>query len=241
LNAGFYTTLWSPSLDYRRGVDQAIRRVFDRRVPTLLGPSRMFLSQFAVKPAGEASSECPLHQDWSFTDDTKYRVVSIWCPLVDVDSANGCLAVVPGSQWAHPRIRPNGPKEGFYWPFYDVEPILRARYLKEIPMKAGNCVIYDGRIIHGSRTNSTSQDRPAVVATFAPAHAPLYHYWQNTPETVEVFDVDEEFYLSDVEYGHRPAERPLVGILPCAPLAEPITEASFLSAWKNRGAQAAAR
>ena len=233
LAAGFYTTLWSLDLDYREKVNEAITRVVGRRLEGVLKSRQIFLSQFAVKQPGETSSECPLHQDWSFVDDTQYWVVSIWCPLVDVDSSNGCLAVVPGSHLSSLRIRANQPKENYYWPFDNLLPAFRERYLTELPMKAGDCVLYDGRIVHGSKPNKTPNDRPAVVATVAPTDAQLLHFWQRTSSEVEVFEVDSDFFWKEVEWGKRPENRPVVAVVESAPFESPITEEQYLARWKQ--------
>ena len=94
--AGFYTTLWSDDLEYRRKVHETICRVLDRRLGSVLRPSKYILTQFAVKQGGRTGTACPLHQDWSMSDESRHPCVSVWCPLVDVDAGNGPLAVVPG-------------------------------------------------------------------------------------------------------------------------------------------------
>lgn len=232
--SGFYTTLWSPDLDYRKKVNDAIVRIVGGRLDGVLRSRQIFLSQFAVKKGNEpATSECPMHQDWSFVDDRKHWVVSIWCPLVDVDLQNGCLAVVPGSHRTSTSIRANQPIERYHWPFDDLLPIFRDRYLTEVPMKAGDCILYDGGIVHGSRPNTTSIDRPVVVATVAPAEAQLFHYWQATPDQVEVFKVEPDFFWNEVQWGSRP-NRPVAAVVESAPLKVQITEEDYLQRWKNR-------
>lgn len=236
VSTGFYTTLWSDDLDYRRRVDEAIRDTVRHRLAGLLHPGRFFLNQFAVKRGNEPkTSECPLHQDWSYLDETEHSVVSIWCPLVDVDHVNGCLAVVPGSHLTT-QIRPNMPRDQWYWVYRDAIADIRARHLIELPMRAGECILYDGRIIHGSQPNSSSEDRPVVVACQAPSSATLLHYWRSGPSSVDVFQVDESFFWKDVRWGSRPTDRPLVRTIEDVDFEAQISEEQYLNAWHQAGA-----
>lgn len=229
LGSGFYTTLWSQDLDYRRTVDEAVRRVLSRRIERHLHPGRLVLTQFAVKPAGQGNpSECPFHQDWSFVDESKYSPVSIWCPLVDVDHENGCLSVVPGTHRATRHHRYNHLPIKHHSPYRDLWPVLVDKYAREIPMNAGECILYNGAIAHGSQPNHSAMDRVAVVAVVVPPEAQLRHYWRGVGNTVEVFGVDPDFFVTRVKVGERPEGETVVATYEMPDEIEQLTEEAFL-------------
>jgi hypothetical protein len=227
--SGFYTTLWSESLDYRQKVHEGICRVLDRRLGFFLRPAKYVLTQFAVKQGGHTNTECPLHQDWSMIDESRHPCVFIWCPLVDVDAGNGPLAVVPGSHRIASRVRPNMPHELYYssvTPLYDA---FQTRYLRELPMKAGGAIVYDGALTHGSRGNQSLTDRVAVVAALVPEEAQLRHYWMASRNQIEVFPVPDDFYRTQVAVGRRPEGMAPIEVIHLFGDEPAQTEAAFLA------------
>lgn len=223
MSTGFYTTLWSEDLDYRRAVRNVVTKVLSRRLKGILGRGRFILTQLAVKQAGGGDSTCPMHSDWSFVDESIHQPISFWIPLIDITPEVGPLKVVPGSHRVFRRIRPNQPREFHYGPFDEILPLLEETRAREILISAGTAILYDGAIVHGSRGNQSSKDRVSVVAVYVPEDAPLYHYWQSHPNWVEVFEVDEEFLTSEVEWGKPPTNRRRIEILDLPPRETPIT------------------
>lgn len=203
VGTGFYTSLWSENLRYRGIVHFAVRRLFQGAIERLLCDWRIVLGNFAVKRAGEEDNACPLHQDWSFTDNRRYRELTVWSPQIDVDGVNGNLAVVPGSHRFRDDIRPNGVLAETYFPFAESEGRLR-QHIRELPMRAGSAVIYDSRLLHASRSARLAADRVASVAVVIPREAPLWHYWRVGPAQLEVWEVGEHFYWKDVILGQPP-------------------------------------
>lgn len=230
MQSGFYTTLWSQDRAYRRSVHEAVTAVLRPRLSRYLADGRLILTQFAVKQAGQPeSNECPLHQDWSFVDESHHRPVSIWCPLVDLTMDHGPLAVVPGSHRILDVLRANFALDQNYQPLSHLFDRFREKYLEEFCLSAGECLFYDGALVHGSRPNRTAEDRVVVVAVVIPKEAQLRHFWRSHPNAVEVFNVDEEFFLSDVSVGQRPSGEP-ADIWSSALPASPVTEEDYLRA-----------
>ncbi|MBY0588272.1 phytanoyl-CoA dioxygenase family protein [bacterium] len=227
MSTGFYTTLWSEDPKYRQAVRQGVQRVLARRLPGVLKDGRVILCQLAVKQAGGGDSTCPMHCDWSFTDESIHQGISLWIPLIDIEPEVGPLRVVPGSHRVYRRIRPNQPQEVHYNVFDEILPELEAHRAREVFMRAGEAVIYDGAILHGSRGNRSTRDRVAVVAVVVPREARLYHYWQEDLRFAEVFEVDEEFLATEVRWGRRPVGKPVVEVIDLPSRSRPLTLEEF--------------
>ena len=134
---GFHGTMYHADREYRIRLGNIIKKAMEPNIEKVLIDYRPFLCNFMVKEPGEASSEMPLHQDWSFVREPEEVSVHIWCPLMDVNHENGCLAVVPGTHHLSDTIRAFADD----CPFREQFPLLRDSYLRQLPMKAGEAVL----------------------------------------------------------------------------------------------------
>jgi hypothetical protein len=209
--SGFYSTLWSGDLDYRRHVHGELKDILSRPIREIAEGYRMCLANFAVKQPQKADSKVPIHQDWSMVDETKHFAIAVWCPLVDVDSENGCLAVVPRSHRIVSNIRCNHSNDTSYSPFYNLFGRLEENYLREVPMKAGEAIIYQQGLLHGSKANQSPTPRAAIVAVYLPENATIKHYYQNSATSIDEYDVEEDFYWKTAQIASPPVGQKLVG------------------------------
>ena len=77
----------------------------------LLDDHRLFNTSILVKWPGQDGA-MGTHQDWTFVDEDRFRSVTVWCPLVDVEQRNGALELLPGSHriLTHARCSPTLPE-----------------------------------------------------------------------------------------------------------------------------------
>jgi ectoine hydroxylase-related dioxygenase (phytanoyl-CoA dioxygenase family) len=188
--SGFHASLYTNDFDARKIVCPKVQAIMERALRGTLQDHRVCLGNVMCKEPDE-TSEMPLHQDWSFVDEPEYASVHVWTALVDVDSTNGCLAVVPGSQHLSDPVRAFGDDV----PFREVFPLLREKYLKELPMRAGDAVAYDGRLVHASRVNSTLRRRLAAQCIAVPREAVVSHCWRVSPTQVQMYYAPDDFFL----------------------------------------------
>jgi hypothetical protein len=122
------------------------------------------------------------HQDWwGWDDESAYRPrahqLFAMIYLTDTNVENGCLRVIPGS---HRRDHPlhhldTAHSEGMQGfedptnPAYADHPDQAA-----VPVKAGDVLIGDARLIHGAFANRTDQERPLLTLWFMP-------HWREMP------------------------------------------------------------
>ncbi|OWY61257.1 hypothetical protein B7486_64755, partial [cyanobacterium TDX16] len=141
-----------------------------------------------------------LHQDWSFVDEQTGWSGLLWIPLVDVGPENGGLVLVPGSHRLGVARRGSHP-----WPdtLAGVRDDLQPRAIA-VEAAAGDAVVYDNRVVHGSTSNRSHDDRPVLAVAIAPRDAALHHHTVDPAGRTVVAEVADDYFLGQ-ELGQVPA------------------------------------
>lgn len=191
--SGFHASSHINSYNYRNIINQEIGNIFETNARNLLTNYRACFAAFTVKEPGYESA-VPNHLDWSMVDEDKHISLTIWCPLTDITAENGQLWVLEGSHKMGKTIR-GGPEYYIYSekPFSELQRNLYKQV--GLPVKAGDAVIYDHRLFHGSSANLSNDTRLAINQTMLPSEVPSTHYYLKDHHTIEVFEVDDDFYL----------------------------------------------
>lgn len=129
--------------------------------------------QIISKPPGAP----PLywHQDWARWDDPislspwPQQIFLNWY-LSDTSAANGCLRVIPGSHRSRLDLHEHltAPhegggyeiEEGNEWMFFDHHDSV------DVPVKAGQLVIADARVLHGTHENASAEQRTLLLGWY---------------------------------------------------------------------------
>ncbi len=198
----FVATIMSPDRRHRCAVDAALREICAPALERVWPGAQLVLCQINDKrPAGE-ESVVGLHQDWSLTDEGRFRAVGLFCPLVDTDATNGALFAVPGTHRL-PCIARS---------MYDVQPYPEFEraflaHAKLLPMAAGQACAHELMLYHGSVPNHSARCRPAVGLLLVERDAPLRHYVRDADAIVEYEMQPEQFlglrYGADPETGRK--------------------------------------
>ncbi len=123
----------------------------------------LFQDMALVKPAG--GREKPWHQDHAYFNlalDTP--IVGVWIPFGGVTSEKGCMHLIRGGH----RMGPLPHKKVRDWQICDDVPAVER---VAAPMRAGDVLLFDGKIPHGTPTNRTDEFRWAVQYHYRPARA----------------------------------------------------------------------
>lgn len=196
--------------------------------PMLTG-HRMVMNSFLTKFPG-ADSFLPLHQDPTVVDEREHRSVTVWLALDEISRArrNGALHVLPGSH-----------RCGFEWRGTRTE----ATYLEDleelwavatpVDVVAGDVVVMDSRILHGSPPNYSDEPRSAIAGVAAPDDATLVHIVGVEGDRVEVWGVDEQFYCDNSPGSLRQHLPPGYPVLEVVDRADPPTTATALLAQQH--------
>jgi hypothetical protein len=190
----FVASVLIPNVELRRSIHQSVAPVFERSLLPVLDQYKIVLGNFAAKRASSALGKMPLHQDNTFVEEGERTGITLWCPLVDVAEHNGWLGVVPGSHRLDNPYREPSPL-----PYPQYEGVIEATYLRYLPMRAGQALLMDNRLIHGSMPNLSEAMRPVAAGVAIPAESPLLCcHAEETTEEVHVYQVPDDFYLRHV-------------------------------------------
>ena len=197
---GFYSTSFSRDEDAKLKLTSTVNAVFDGHITGIAAPYRKLGSCFLTKSPG-TKGEMPIHQDWTVVDESQYSSMTIWVPLCDVDEKNGAIQVLDGSHRFSDALRsPTLPDV-----FSDVKDEIR-KDLKNVPMKAGQALIFSQALLHASPPNLSEKRRDVITFGFIPEKAKLLYYYQNESGHVEKYDVPDTFFAEyNTDIGTRPA------------------------------------
>jgi ectoine hydroxylase-related dioxygenase (phytanoyl-CoA dioxygenase family) len=153
----------------------------------LLGPGVRFKADISLMKPARIGGATPWHQDEAFQDPAfEYNEISFWLALQPVDSANSCMAYLPGSHRG--AVLPHGFPGGdarihaleCVSGFDPADAVL-------CPLPAGGCVIHNQRTVHGAPPNVSDSDRLAYVLIFdtvpVPARVPRSFPWRSSHKT----------------------------------------------------------
>jgi hypothetical protein len=149
---------------------------------------------------GRGGGRVGLHPDWTYLDEREHRARIVWCPLTDTDESSGAMVVVPGSHRTMRGLRGSGP---FPSPVARVEEELWRGAVETVPLRAGEAVVWDAAVLHGSWPNPSSSPRTAAVIGWVPASAPLVHFHLGDDTDLAGYEVDRRYFVEQ-EYASRP-------------------------------------
>ena len=223
----FSATALLDNVDCRRRVFTDVGAVLRRRILPLLDDYRIAIANFVAKRPQTEMSTVAVHQDFTFFEDDEQPALTIWSPLVPTDAENGWLGVLPGSHRFNPYYRAPG---GL--PYHDLSDLIEQRYLRFLPMRAGEVLLMDTRTFHGSPPNRSAQLRPVAGGVAIPRDAQLLYCHRDQvgdERVVEVYAVPEDFYLHH-DIGSRPRNGQLLRTVPRR--VGELSEAKLAAHWE---------
>jgi hypothetical protein len=200
----FTTTVFTDDLEVRRRVHEGVAAAYERTLLPLLDDYRIALGSFAVKQPHATFSKVGLHQDFTFVDEEAMVGLSLWCPLIDVDLRNGCLGVVRGSHLFNTHRR-----DPCFLPYLDLLPVIEQEYMSYLRLRAGQGLVMDNRLFHGSNDNHSEHTRIVAAGIAVPRESQLFYCHRDRDgddSVLEVYEVPPDFYTR-----HSINTRPLEG------------------------------
>jgi hypothetical protein len=227
----FHTSHFSAEINYKRRVHEAIVNIVFPRLAAVLENVKPIFGNLMIKH-GMNDYFMPLHADWTYVEESKFRSLAAWIPLINTDQENGCLGVIEGSHKLSDKIR--GPR--IQQTSYTHDKVWVEKYGTLIPVKAGHAILFDHALMHYSPPNRTAGSRPALNLSMVPAEADLFHYC--IPEgasDIEEYHVDNsEFYLRYNNY-QRPETNSLIRTLPADTVKWVDSKMESFNPYKKKG------
>lgn len=189
---GYHVTFLDSDVEYKKRASKLVQDFFRPVVENLFIDYRILTGGFYVKPS--RSNEIGIHRDLTFTKNFNDVNITIWCPLVDVDETNGALFMVEGSHKLVPGITTILTK-----PFFSEFEDWLKQNSKVIRMKAGEVLLFDNTILHGSNRNGSNEIRYVVNMLCISQKAQAVYYYphlKGAERKFEVYEIDQNFLES---------------------------------------------
>jgi ectoine hydroxylase-related dioxygenase (phytanoyl-CoA dioxygenase family) len=137
-------------------LDAAIKSYFEQKLTAklLLKKSNVICKTAAI------TDPVPFHQDISYSPNDPYHF-SVWLSLNDVDINSAPIQVVRNSH--HNKIEPAVD----FWDPYFVDTYNNSKDIKSITVNAGDAIVFDSKLFHGSDKNCSNKDRFAYVTRWS--------------------------------------------------------------------------
>ena len=170
---GFHATSHSKQPDYKRLVHKTITDVVREKAQKLLKGYRPLTSSYTVKEVG-TNSEFQSHLDWNMVDEAKCISITMWCALMDTNAVNGNIYMLEKSHTLGPTIRSG---KGLYLHVLN-DNYKSAKFKRRVlQLKAGDMVLYDHRVFHGSPPNLSDKTRISFNHVMVPEDVSSVHYF----------------------------------------------------------------
>jgi hypothetical protein len=205
-DSSYKLSFFSDSAAYREKVFKTISAHCQPFVDRYLANYEpLIINTFDKEPG---SGEVPIHQNWTFVDESKHTSVSVWIPLIDTTRLNGTMEVVRGSNGTLSDFRsPTIP-----WVFENLLDPIKEQHMEPIDAKLGQAVILDDSILHYTSRNDSEVVRTAIQLIMKPNGVSAIHYHKPDAANlrVDVYEVDWKFFTS-FNMREKPSGVPLVG------------------------------
>ncbi|MCB9256482.1 MAG: phytanoyl-CoA dioxygenase family protein [Chitinophagales bacterium] len=185
--------------EFVRYIDKNIEKLIRPRLNSCFTEYDYMLSTFIVKEPGN-KNVTGFHQDPTLIDREDKQSANIWIALQDTDINNGCLQFIKGSHKLGKMlvVTPNFPT--IFRKFQD----NLQYFIQDVPLKAGQGVLFDNKTIHSANPNHSNLERIATVSALKSASCDwVYYYMDQETQVIEKYSIDYEAYLKYPK-GERP-------------------------------------
>lgn len=184
-------------------VDQQIKTTIGKALERHMKNFDALVGCFHIKESGNGSAT-GIHQDPSFVDERQFSSANVWVALHDIDSTNGNLYFVKGSHKVSSALR-TVPECPVYYRTYSNK--LR-EIATELPMKAGEAVVFSNATIHGATDNQSNRHRLAATLLVCSSNAQWQIYFKDMSKkekAIECYALNLDVFM-DMQKTGKPNE-----------------------------------
>ena len=196
----FFYSLIEFTSSRNKQIHEKITTVIASSLNSFFADYKNIAASFLVKP-GKTESELMLHQDWCYSDETKYTTATCWIPLCDVNENNGAIFLIPGSHKLK-NIRSAS---------YPTERILSSDLGNEnclpVNLNTGQMLCFNPAIWHGSYPNKRDINRSVVTTIIMSKEAPFLYFQKQNDEKCDIYELENdcfENHLNKMAFGNLP-------------------------------------
>lgn len=228
-NGNFYTSIWSEDRSRRKSDFDFIKEVVWSSISVYFPGYRLVMANFMIKKNGE-NSFLGLHQDWTFTDETKQQSYNIWIPFENTVENNGPLCVIPSSHKIKNAYRGKNIKQVFpgksNW--------LKFFFGKRLLLKAGNAVVFSTKLLHYSENNYSNRNRNAVSMVIVPENSDLLHFYKVNESENKIYQIKiSPDYFIDYSLQDLPDSQYSAKVFKTNPVGFKVKILAFLNIFKG--------
>lgn len=206
---GIHMTTWIADNHFKLTLKEELEKLILKPCSIIFDNYKLLNTTYIIKKKHQVSN-FPIHQDWSFVDETKNEALNLWIALQDTTVHNGGLYIIKGSHKLNNVIRGSGKLS------FDFEQYRKnlTNYLTPIQVKAGQAVIFYYSLIHGSPPNLTNQPRLVVATTVLPEEAEIIlNYYNEEQRRLEQYRMEDDFIYKYKNIREESTARPPHGTL----------------------------
>jgi ectoine hydroxylase-related dioxygenase (phytanoyl-CoA dioxygenase family) len=181
----YYSSMFEREPVFQSRLRDAMARIFYPKLDAELSDSRYFETSLLYKPPN--SRALNVHQHVPITEQPFATSVFCWCALEDADENSGTLLLVPGSHHLLRFIRTLQTDEYFL----DYRDEVTRRHAIPVPLKAGEAILFENSLLHGSVPNLTERPRRAVLTIVM--HEGAQHVLYQHDQSGETVMLDNDF------------------------------------------------
>lgn len=203
---GFYFASFDNASTLRQKVHDIVSAEMRPLIQTYFPEYKALVANIILKEPGD--KEVPLHQDWSFVDETQYSSYAIWLPLEETTRENGGLYVLEGShQWFN-----NFRSTRVNTQAISVYPEVK-QHLKFMEIKKGQGVIFNHKLLHYTPPNTTNRNRMVVQTAIIPTSLqPFFPYRESNDEDITIYQVNDPFFIHE-DIWEKPVRYPILKVV----------------------------
>lgn len=173
-----YCSIRGDDLEFNNQVNELIKQTINKKLDHyFVSYHPIEKGSVLIKGKNKHESFIDPHMDPTIVDEVNFCSYNVWIPLVDVNERNGCLHLYNNYAKVQNRIikRPINQNYKNIIKYLDLNFWQNS---KPIILKAGQALIFDHRLPHASKGNSTSIDRIAISTGLIPKNAQIVIYHQ---------------------------------------------------------------
>jgi ectoine hydroxylase-related dioxygenase (phytanoyl-CoA dioxygenase family) len=193
--SGLYVSATRLNKDKVSEISDFLVECLEHKVNQFIDEADILGGTFIIKGANTLDKLEP-HQDWSIVDETHGRSYTLWIALEDTNDQNGALYMLPRS---HEKFR--GYRHFTIPSIYGKVYKKVWSYMVPIHLKAGEGVLFDHAIGHGSMPNLTGNDRIAVTCSLLTCNSSYRLYCLEDKNISEYFGEAEYYQTEAAKFG----------------------------------------